>query len=171
MHDASVTTALIGLLAAAVYTDLRFGRIYNRLTLPCIALGMVLRTTAHGIEGLIGSFCGAALVLVLFALFAPRVGIGGGDVKLMMAVGALTGLEFALWTMLISAVIGGIIALVVIMRRRVVSQTVSGLAGSLYPGVPMEVASGANQVRIPYSAAIALGTLATFLLKRRLGLA
>jgi prepilin peptidase CpaA len=168
-----VITVLLGLLVVAVYTDLRVGKIYNKLTLPCIAFGMTMRTAAHGLGGLADSLCGAGLVLGLFALFAPKVGIGGGDTKLMMAVGALTGLRFAAWAMLASAIAGGVLAVAVAMRHRALSKTVGDLAGRLYTsamtGVPAGDLSGPNPVRIPYSPAIALGSLVTLLAWTRFG--
>lgn len=169
MSDAVRIGVLIGLLITAVYTDLRFGKIYNKLTIPCAASGIALNSGQHGIEGLLQSIAGAGLVLTLFVLFAPMVGIGGGDTKLMMAVGALTGLRFAVWAMLISAVIGGILALWVVARRRMLSETARSLATSMYLGVPLDFNTGSSRIRFAYSPAIALGSLVTVLLGHRLG--
>ena len=174
MVDVPALVLTICLLAAAVYTDLRVGKIYNKLTIPCIAIGIAMNAAAHGLQGMVDSLCGAGVVLGLFLLFAPKVGIGGGDTKLMMAVGALMGLKFAVWAMLASAVIGGAYALVTMKRRRVLEKTVRDLAARLYlttmTGAPTGDLVGANPVRIPYSPAIALGTLATLVAFRLVGL-
>jgi len=169
MPDPARLAIMMGLLATAVYTDLRLGKICNKLTIPCAAFGIALNAGQHGLEGLLQSIAGAGLVLTLFLLFAPMAGIGGGDTKLMMAVGALTGLRFAVWAMLISALIGGILAVVVIARRRMLSETARSLAASVYLGVPLDVNSGSRRIRFAYSPAIALGSLVTLLLGHRLG--
>lgn len=160
---------MMGLLATAVYTDLRFGKIYNKVTIPCAALGIALNSGQHGIMGFFQSIAGAGLVLTLFLLFAPKVGIGGGDTKLMMAVGALTGLRFAVWAMLASALVGGILALLIMARRRMLSETARNLAAGVYLGAPLYVNPGSRRIRFAYSPAIALGSLVTLLLGHRLG--
>jgi prepilin peptidase CpaA len=169
MPDPARLIIMMGLLATAVYTDLRLGKIYNKLTIPCAAFGIALNAGQHGVEGLVQSVGGAALVVGLFVLFAPKVGIGGGDTKLMMAVGALTGLRFAVWAMLVSALIGGILALWVVARRRMLSETARSLATSMYLGAPLDFNTGSGSIRFAYSPAIALGSLVTLLLGHRLG--
>src|ERR1041385_1006479 len=73
----------VGLLVAA-YTDLRDGKIYNKLTFPCILLGFLLNTLFGGLSGSWQSECGvgasAAVAVALAVCLGPA--FGGGDLKL-----------------------------------------------------------------------------------------
>jgi prepilin peptidase CpaA len=80
-------------LAAAVIDGLT-GRIPNWLTLPAMALGLVAHGVAHGASAFGFSVLGlllTALVPVIFYQASTGRAIGGGDVKLAAAIGALCG--------------------------------------------------------------------------------
>lgn len=84
--------ALIGSLLAAAW-DARTGRIPNFLTLPLIAVGVGINSAA-GVSGLLLSIAGlvaCSFVPVLLYRASHGRGIGGGDVKLFAAFGALLG--------------------------------------------------------------------------------
>jgi prepilin peptidase CpaA len=107
---------LMVLLFFAVYTDLTDGKIYNKLTIPAIVLGVLLNgllgaLQGEGISGLLsavlGSGIGFAGFLVLFLLNA----MGGGDIKLMAAVGAFVGYPGIFYVLYYSLLAGGILAL------------------------------------------------------------
>ncbi len=84
-----IATALFVFVCAA--SDLRARRIPNAVTGPGILVGLLLNTALLGASGLLHSVTGfAAAAIVLFLPFALG-GIGGGDVKMMAAVGALAG--------------------------------------------------------------------------------
>ena len=85
-------TIAVSIIAAAI--DSRSGRIPNWLTLPAICLGMVMHGILGGragiIESLLGFVVGIAVPLILYRSTQGRA-IGGGDVKLFSALGALLG--------------------------------------------------------------------------------
>lgn len=103
LRDALLVTVAL----AAAATDMRWRRIPNVLTFPVMLLGLVLGVAA-------GSGWGNALGLVLgLAVCFPLYQGGGlkaGDVKLMMAIGAIGGPAFLLVTALAGAVAGGLVA-------------------------------------------------------------
>ena len=88
--------AVLTLTGAAAITDARSGHIPNWLTLPPIALAPMI----HGVRG--GFFAlGLSLVAVLICGLVPYLmfrkgAAGGGDVKLLTAIGALVGVSVGL---------------------------------------------------------------------------
>lgn len=114
---------LIVVLAAAVY-DVRYRRIPNWISVGGALLGVSLNAFLYGgAPGLAFAFKGLALgfgfYFVLYALHA----MGAGDVKLMGAAGALVGWQDWFGIFLITAVLGGIMALIVTLARRRLKRT------------------------------------------------
>jgi prepilin peptidase CpaA len=105
------------LVAVAAVYDLRFRRIPNWLTLSGWLLGVGVQTYQRGWPGaqdaLLGSALGFGVYVLLFALRA----MGGGDVKLMAAVGAFTGPREWLVVFVLASLIGGAIALVAVLTK------------------------------------------------------
>lgn len=144
-------------VAAAAYFDLRERRIPNWLTLPGLVIGLLLHATYGGtaglISGLTGAVAGAALLILPFALGW----MGGGDLKLLAAVGALMGVSFTLTTLLFALAAGGIIAVVWLAIK-------GSLLGSLkYMILVWLPASGAKpaalKTSIPFGPALGLGAI------------
>lgn len=88
----------------ASITDIRTGKIYNKLTLPAVLVGLALRSAqfavlapdakvAAGIAGLVQAIMGCFLGLLSLGVFKMTImrKLGGGDVKLMAALGAFVG--------------------------------------------------------------------------------
>lgn len=104
---------LVALLVASVVDDLRRRRISNWLTLPALVVALALALLVGGwggvTHGLAGALTGAAVAGGLFVvLWLTTGGIGGGDAKLMTAVGALVGFPAALGVLLFVSVAGGV---------------------------------------------------------------
>lgn len=161
---------LLSLLTmSAVYTDMRFGRIYNKLTLPCMAAGVTLGLINSGFLGMLGSIAGAGLVMALFLALGQKAGIGGGDIKMMMAVGALMGVRFAVWAMLFTAVAGAVLAIVVMASHGSLAATLRKMTARLYAKltfrIPVEISSGSRGLKFRYSPAIAIGSFLALWLK------
>lgn len=101
---------------AAVF-DLLTKRIPNWLTLPGMLCGLGAQFFFIGITGLQHGLLG---VLVAFALFYPlflfRM-MGGGDVKLLMLIGAFTSLMFTIYVAAAAIIVGGVYALIDTLLR------------------------------------------------------
>jgi prepilin peptidase CpaA len=83
-----------GVTLAAAWCDARTGRIPNLITLPVLPVGFLLGALDSGLWGLGSAVLGALLCLAVpYGLFHASRGaaIGGGDVKLFAALGALLG--------------------------------------------------------------------------------
>ena len=107
----------IVLIVAAVI-DGKILKVPNWLTFPFImsAAGLTgrSRTVAFGGLGwsLLGTFVGMMLLLVLRNVG----GMGAGDVKLLAGVGAWLGTVVTLWAFAATAIVGGVMAMVMILR-------------------------------------------------------
>lgn len=162
--DHVLIAASVVLALTAAYTDIRWGKIFNVITVPFALLGLTLNTVAGGLEGLLLSLggIGAGFVLWLVSNFLGRI-MGGGDIKLLMAFGALLGPLFMLWTFVIGAVVGGVIAVAISLRRGLLGEVVRRMGTSIYMRAalsePMEITEGAGEIRLPYAIALGLGAL------------
>ena len=161
---------VVVLAAVAAYTDVRCGKIFNAVTVPFALLGLALHAIGGGWEGVLLSLggIGVGFGLWLVSSFLGRI-LGGGDIKLLMAFGALQGPGFLLWALGYGAVIGGVIAVVLALRRGMLGATFRSLGTSLYMraamSTPMEIADGAGSVRLPYAIALGAGALVALALK------
>jgi prepilin peptidase CpaA len=115
MNALKVSAILLLALGAGLW-DWRERRIPNWLCLAGAVAGFLLNDFWVAVAGM-----GLALVIHL-PLFALRA-TGGGDVKLMAALGALMGFDQWLRMFLISAVLGGIVALGLVLMRGVLGET------------------------------------------------
>jgi len=98
-------------------------------------------------------------------------GMGAGDVKLLLAIGALKGPTFIFHATLATFVIGGIVALIILIRKKLLFNILKGfyvkmivlfLGGKLNLANDDEPTSKPN-LSFPYGIAIFGGTLATLL--------
>ncbi|MGD9498403.1 MAG: prepilin peptidase [Armatimonadota bacterium] len=162
----SVTSGLIAagvvLTAIAVWTDIRWGKVLNAVTVPFAALGLVLNTVGGGWDGLLLSIGGVGMgfVLWLASRLAGRI-LGGGDIKLLMALGALLGPVFVLWTFVVGALLGGILAITLALRRGRLQSALRQMAAGVYAraavAAPMEIGEGSGELRLPYAVALSAG--------------
>ena len=158
----AMLAVLFALLAGAVYTDCRYGKIYNKMLAPAAALGVGLSLAHSSFSGLGSSLEGAALGLGLLAVPFVLGGVGAGDAKLLAAVGAFTGPGVVLKVFICGGLIGGIAAFAVFALRRQLT-----LAGYMlaFPRSFGLVSSGLSQTGVrsgrmlPYALAIAGGSV------------
>jgi len=155
--------------------DVRERRIPNKVTLTGAALGLLINGCLFGGSGLLESLkgfgAGIGLLLLPFMLGA----MGGGDVKMLGMVGALKGVSFVIGVVLYTALAGGVIALVLLLKdgeflhtmkrigwlfRSWFSMVLSGL-GVAELQLPEQKAM--KSFSMPYGVAIFVGVLAALL--------
>ena len=107
----------VAVAAAASATDLKTRKIPNKLTFPVMVLGLIFNLLFGGLTGLIMSFLGILMGFAAFILFAIGA-LKAGDVKLYMAIGALTGWRFCGYTMVYSILAGGAASFVFMLMRK-----------------------------------------------------
>jgi len=126
-----IDTILLLTLSISLYTDTVERKIYNKVTVPAAASGLVLNFVFGEFAGLKMSFLGMLAGMAVFFLPFIMGGIAAGDVKLMGAVGALKGPVFVFHAALFSAVAGGIISLALLLYRGELLATLRRMAGGL----------------------------------------
>src|SRR6266478_2850895 len=101
-------------LTAGIY-DLRYRRIPNWLVLVGLVLGFAVNTLWLGLSGLGVSAKGMGLALLIyFPLYLLRA-MGAGDAKLMAAVGSIVGWQNWIMLFIVTAILGGVSAIVVLL--------------------------------------------------------
>ncbi len=158
--------ALVLVLAVAVVWDLRTRRIPNWLTVGACGVALVLR----GVQGFEPFWFGVLGVILGLALSLPLVfagGLGGGDAKLLAAVGAFLGPQRLVIALLAMALVGGALTVVVAIRRGVMYETlrhtwrlVGQSVGLAHESEPRRTLGTAGALTVPYAVAIAVGALA-----------
>jgi prepilin peptidase CpaA len=163
---------LVGLVAVAVLSDVRFGRIPNGLLLAIAGLGLAARLALAGpTSGLVAALGGLAAGLAIWiGPFALRW-VGAADVKLVAAMGAWLGPLATLRLSLAAALAGGLMGLVYLaMRRRAALEVVQ--VELLQLRVTRRFSQGTEAaVRergMPYAVAILAGLLAEMFLSGQL---
>lgn len=113
----TVAYILVAFACAAAVTDLRERRIPNWLVVLGTLAGLLVNTIFFGSAGALASGQGIGLALLLSVpMFALRA-MGGGDVKLMAAIGALVGPQHWLTIFVLSCMLRATAALVLISLR------------------------------------------------------
>ena len=153
------TAVALSIGLAASGEDLWRRNISNWIPATALAGALVVQTLNGGWHGVLQWFLGAVCGFSVFLVFYILGGMGGGDVKLMAGFGALLGTSRLLEATILTAGIGGLIAVLVLLRREVVrfwrrrrnvadKNTEAGL----------EPASQQEDSYIPYAPAITLGS-------------
>ncbi|HEX7376113.1 MAG TPA: A24 family peptidase [Pirellulales bacterium] len=109
---------LTAMLVVAAAIDGWKLKVPNWLTYPLIASGWIYSGLAFGWEGfaysLLGTLAGLAMLMPLYAIG----GMGAGDVKLLAGVGAWAGAMTTAYSFCLSAVIGGAIAIGMVLWQK-----------------------------------------------------
>lgn len=153
---------LLAVLAAAVGMDLRTGKIRNWLTLPAAVCGPLIHLLAGGKHQALDSLAGLGVTVLVGAIFAASRMMGGGDIKLLVAVGSLAGFDCVRYALLFTALAGGVLALAVLLRRLgvvLLSKRIAQAAWLKMAGLSPSGTVG-GRAKLPYSVAIAAGTTA-----------
>jgi prepilin peptidase CpaA len=156
----------LAISAVGAVKDVLGRRIPNSLTYSGLLVALVVRGQVAGWPGLKGGLTGMLLAGGIFYLLFLLGGMGGGDVKLMAAVGAWAGITQVMSILLVAAIAGGILAVgYMVLHRQVLETLLNTLelvrhhaTSGLQPHPVLNVRQP-GAVRLPYGVAIAMGTL------------
>ena len=110
----------ITLIVAAIIDGLKL-KVPNWITFPMIISGWIYSATLSpyaGWEGLMYSVVGTAVGLALLLPLYAIGGMGAGDVKLLAGIGAWVWGMTTLYAFAVSAIVGGVIAVLMVVLRR-----------------------------------------------------
>ena len=174
MFSSSQLVPLVALTIAVIacVTDVRTRRIPNLLTFGAAALGVVFHGVTGGLQGLQTAVFGWLVGTAMFLPFFLLGGMGGGDVKLLAALGAWMGPGDAFWLAIYASIAGGVLAVVVALARGYLTTAFRNLRGLLaYWSVvgPRPMASltleHGKAPRLAFAVPMLVGTMVTIWLR------
>jgi len=168
-QDVALALLFIPVAIIITYMDVRYRRIPNKLVLVTLLGGLTLHTLFGGTHGLVTSLGGFALAFVVMFFLHVFGTMGAGDVKLFAAIGAIQGFSLVLPTLLVVALMGGVMAICKMVYSGRVRTTMFGVMQFFYgllPGqtVPRFDIPADRSYTLPYAVPICFGSLLAFLL-------
>jgi prepilin peptidase CpaA len=143
----------VGLVLVAAVWDFRTRRIPNRLTMTAALLGLALQVGFNSLAGAQHAAIGWLVGLAVLLLPCLLGWVGGGDIKLLAALGALQGPHLALMAGLYGIVAGGLLSAAILVAR------------SRALAVAGDTSQTAHKTTLAYGPALALGALLALALR------
>jgi len=153
------------LALAGGWTDWRSRRIPNWLTVPGLLLGIAVNSWLHGWPGAKASLLGAGLGLALLLPFVLIRSLGAGDWKFVGALGAFLGPENLLTVLLLGIFVNGLMALIMIVRKKRLRETLRNLGRMLAAFLTMHLPGpdltldNPDLVKVPFGVAVAIAVI------------
>jgi prepilin peptidase CpaA len=158
-------------LAACVF-DVRTRRIPNALTLGAAVAGLLYHGATSGVPGVQTAAAGWLLGLLLLLPYFALGGMGGGDVKLVAALGAWLGPWETFWLAMYAGIAGGVLGLVVALTHGYLKRAIANVSQIFgywavaglkpVPGMTLETS---KSPRLAFAIPIFAGTMVTLWLR------
>ena len=155
----------VTLSTIAGYTDWRFRRIPNWLTIPGLVLGIAANTLVRGWPGTKDSLLGTGLGLGLLLPFVIIRALGAGDWKLVGALGAFLGPQALLLVLMVTILVNGAMAVAIIIWKKRVAQTARNFLHMLAAVAQLKMPGGEltldnpDAVKVPFGVAVAFAMI------------
>jgi prepilin peptidase CpaA len=152
-------------LAACVF-DVRTRRIPNALTFSAAVAGLLYHAATSGVSGVQMAGAGWLLGLLLLLPYFALGGMGGGDVKLVAALGAWLGPWETFWLAMYAGIAGGVLGLIVALAHGYVRRAIANVSSMLgfwavagFKPVPGMTLESSTAPRLAYAIPILAGTM------------
>jgi prepilin peptidase CpaA len=158
-----ILSALLAI--AAGWTDYRSRRIPNWLTVPGFLIGIAINSWLRGWPGTKDSLLGAGLGLALLLPFVLIKALGAGDWKFVGALGAFLGPQNLLTVLLLGVLVNGLMAVIMVVRRKRVRETDRNLGRMLVAVLTMHLPGpdltldNPDLVKVPFGVAVAIAVI------------
>jgi leader peptidase (prepilin peptidase)/N-methyltransferase len=119
----AVDAAFVAALIVLSFIDLDHQIIPDVISLPGIAIGLLLSTLGYGpalVDSALGVLVGGGLlyaVAIGYHALTGREGMGGGDIKLLAMIGAFLGWKNVLLTLVLGSLSGALVGIGLILVR------------------------------------------------------
>lgn len=152
---------IIIILFICAFYDGKCGKIPNLITIPFFISGFIFSFLNHGILSLATIICNLLIIIIIFGHgFITRC-IGGGDIKLLMAIACWMELKIFVIFVVFTLLSGAVLALHNIFIEQKVYQAISSIRNiNLYSIV--EKIKKKNGKKLAYGICILVGYLFTF---------
>lgn len=154
----TIDSILIISLIIAVITDLKTRKIYDKLTIPVTIIGFALNGVFFQFSGLKNSAIGWVAGVAIFMMF----GLGGGDIKLMGAVGALKGWFFTLTSVMYIGIIGGFFVVIYLIWKGKMLNTLTNSFNMIFKRSEFKKKEE-QRIYLPYGPMILIGIVWNYL--------
>ena len=164
---------MFAFVAVCLVTDLLERKIYNVVVFTGIVTALVVNVVMQGVYlgltyTLAGFFTGIFLLIVPFIMG----GLGAGDVKMLGMIGAFTGYPVVIQVLLVSAVAGGIFALVTMLKQGKMVKRMKLFFIGLFCSVGAKKTMHMNNLEdrdagkhaIPYGVALSVGVIVVYIM-------
>lgn len=163
-----VLAALVPVAICASWYDCRQHRVPNWLNVLIALSGLGAQAAFDGPAGLVLGLQGMLVGFGMLVLLWAMKGMGAGDVKLMAAMGAWLGPHMAFYAVLAGGLVGGVLALALIVYHRNWSATAANLGVLMTKVSRVQTAFsdfgsaqslGKSSGVVPYAVPLTIGTL------------
>lgn len=159
-----ITATVVTVSIIALFTDLKYRIIPNKLTYPVILFALIYHSAISGFQGFTFSLSGLALGTAFLIIPALSGGMGGGDLKFVMMIGALTGPYFVTDFFVFTCISGGVIALLMLIKQKLLWKTLKDIAMFswyiLITGGKVRLQITSSKLTMPYAVCFAMGMVA-----------
>ena len=160
MSNTLAQAIVIGAAITAAAIDLRTRRVPNVLTMSVALVGLGLAAVGMGRVGIVASAVGCLIGLAMMLPGYLIGATGGGDVKLMAAIGTLLGPAATFRAFVATAVAGGLIGAFIALRRGRLTTTLAETgAFVMSAGSNIGEIRAQSDNRFAYAPAIAIGVI------------
>lgn len=164
--DAALYFAFVGGLVVATFVDLEWMEIPDEVSLPLVALGLAsapYRTGPDVVDLAVGAGVGFLLVQMVFVVayehLLGRRGMGEGDSKLLMAIGAFLGWKAVLFALIAGSMQGLVVTGLAMATGRSLTPTPPPREGDEADEAIDDEDEGPPRMKLPFGPFLALGAL------------